>query len=160
MKTSDLPKDIIIDNPPKDSLLHELEGSEKKIISKKSIVWSLVIIFFGIFSGFVLSNLTRPSTSGGTGTQIGGTAKSKTIVGSTDAKVFRDSAEGDLEVGGINGEGTHKLTRPGGESQTVYLTSSVLDLNQFLGKKVRVWGETFAAQQAGWFMDVGKVEVL
>ena len=160
MKISELPKDIIIDNPPEDPLVHELEGSEKKIISKNSIVWGLVIIFFGIFSGFVLSNLTRPSISGGTGTSLGGITQSKTIVGSTDTKVFRDSAEGDLETGGINGEGTHKLLRPGGDSQTVYLTSSVMDLNQFVGKKVRVWGETFAAQQAGWLMDVGKIEVL
>lgn len=159
MKITDLPKDIAIDSPSQEPLIHELEGSEKTI-SKKSIVWGLVIIVFGIFSGFVLSNLTTLSSSGGDGIQIGGTTQSKTVMGSSDSKVFRDSTEGDLEAGGINGEGTHKLIRPGGESQTVYLTSSVLDLNQFEGKKVRVWGETFAAQQAGWFMDVGKIEVL
>ena len=68
--------------------------------------------------------------------------------------------EGNLESGGINGEGTHKLIRPGGDSQTVYLTSSVLDLNQFVGKKVKVWGQTFSAKKAGWLMDVGRVEVL
>jgi len=65
-----------------------------------------------------------------------------------------------LEQGGIEGEGSHKLTREGGESQTLYLTSTVVDLEQFVGRKVQVWGETFAAQKAGWLMDVGRVKVL
>lgn len=81
-------------------------------------------------------------------------------VGIEDEKTFRDQAEGVLEEGGINGEGTHHLVREGGPSQNVYLTSSVVDLDQFVGKKVQVWGETFAAQKAGWLMDVGRVRVV
>jgi len=50
--------------------------------------------------------------------------------------------------------------RPGGESQTAYLTSSVLDLDEYVGKKVKVFGETFGSSQVGWLMDVGKVEVV
>jgi hypothetical protein len=42
----------------------------------------------------------------------------------------------------------------------VYLTSSTVDLSPFVGKKVRVWGQTFTGQKAGWLMDVGLVEVL
>jgi hypothetical protein len=39
------------------------------------------------------------------------------------------------------------------------MTSSVVDLSLVLDKKVKVWGETQAAQKAGWLMDVGRVEV-
>lgn len=159
MKTTSSSLNFTIDNLPQESLIHSLEDS-KKIVSKKSLIWAVSIIVLGTISGYLLSNATRSSNANGLLPQSGGTTQSKMTVGSSDAKVFRDSAEGELETGGINGEGTHKLIRPGGVSQTVYLTSSMLDLNQFVGKKVRVWGETFSAQKAGWLMDVGKVEVL
>jgi hypothetical protein len=42
----------------------------------------------------------------------------------------------------------------------VYLTSSLVDLSQFVKRKIKVWGETQKAKVAGWLMDVGKVEVL
>lgn len=75
-------------------------------------------------------------------------------------QTFRDSAEGVVEKNDIDkyAQGTHKLIRPGGESQTAFLTSSVLDLDQFVGKKVKVQGETYGSSQVGWLMDVGKVE--
>ncbi|MDO8269715.1 MAG: hypothetical protein Q7T54_03530, partial [Candidatus Levybacteria bacterium] len=62
--------------------------------------------------------------------------------------------------GGIDGEGEYHLERPGGDSQNVYMSSSTVDLAQFTGRKVKVWGQTNSAQKAGWLMDVGKVEVL
>lgn len=77
------------------------------------------------------------------------------------AQTFRDEAEGTVEKNEAldkYAQGTHKLLRPGGESQTAYLTSSVLDLDEFIGKKVKVFGETFGSSQVGWLMDVGKVE--
>ena len=77
-----------------------------------------------------------------------------------DEKSFTDSAEGSLTAGGIDGEGSHHLVRPGGDSQNVYLTSSIIDLDQFVGHSVKIWGETFQAQQAGWLMDVGRLQVL
>jgi len=69
-------------------------------------------------------------------------------------------ATGVLKEGGVDGEGTHHLEREGGVSQNVYLTSSVLNLQQFVERKVQIWGETFTAQKAGWLMDVGKLKVL
>lgn len=81
-------------------------------------------------------------------------------VGIEDPETFRDTAEGVLEEGGIDGEGTHHLVREGGPSQNVYLTSSIVDLDGFVGRKVQVWGETFAGQKAGWLMDVGRLKVL
>lgn len=124
--------------------------TEKKIILPKfmPILGVVLLVLAGIATGFFLSG-GKPKI-----------IKTQKMVGSTDVKTFRDVAEGVLEKGGIDGEGTHKLIRPGGESQTAYLTSSIINLDDYVGKKVRVWGETFAAQKAGWLMDVGRVEVL
>ncbi|OGF98901.1 hypothetical protein A2153_00765 [Candidatus Gottesmanbacteria bacterium RBG_16_38_7b] len=146
---------IDIQNATGQPLVRELKSSATS--DNKKLIGASLIIFLGVFTGFLLSKSLGNKGTGFRRDRIGGTDKE--VVGSTDTKTFRDSAEGELEAGGINGEGTHRLIRPGGESQTVALTSSVLDLSQFEGKKVRVWGETFAGQTAGWFMDVGKVEV-
>lgn len=136
-------------------LVHNLESAP---YAKLSLYLSgFLIIILGVVSGYSLShNKSVNRTDNGLSTG----STSKTVVGSKDSQTFRDSAQGMLEAGGINGEGTHKLQRPGGESQTVVLTSSVLDLSKFEGKKVKVWGETFAGQSSGWFMDVGKVELV
>ena len=80
--------------------------------------------------------------------------------GIADKKTFKDSSEGILKEGGIDGEGNFHLERPGGESQNVYITSTTVDLSKYVGKKVRVWGATFQGEKAGWLMDVGLVEVL
>lgn len=141
-----------------EELVHPLV-EEKKIVLPRFIpvLGAVLLILAGIGTGFFLSQKqTSFSLPGGKPKII----KTEKMVGSTDVATFRDQAEGVLEMGGINGEGTHKLIRPGGESQTVHLTSSVVNLDDYLGKKVRVWGETFAAQKAGWLMDVGRVEVL
>jgi hypothetical protein len=90
----------------------------------------------------------------------GDQVKDGQVFGVQDEKTFKDSAEGYLEDGGIGGEGSHKLLRIGGVSQTVVLTSSVTDLAKFTGMNVKVWGETFKAQKAGWLMDVGRVQVV
>ena len=82
------------------------------------------------------------------------------VYGSTDTSTFKDLAEGVLLKGGVNGEGSHHIVREGGESQTVYLTSSIVDLDLFVNHKVQVWGETMKAQRAGWLMEVGKVKPL
>ncbi|MCL2110250.1 hypothetical protein FWH30_01570 [Microgenomates group bacterium] len=79
--------------------------------------------------------------------------------GSTNAEDFKDHTTGYLEEGGIDGEGTHRLLRPGGQTQTVYLISSVTDLDRFVGMEVEIWGETLGGQKAGWLMDVGRIKV-
>jgi hypothetical protein len=142
----------------------EKQAGEEKIVqplpSKKLAIpnfvpmaIALLLVLAGIFSGYRLSQ----------GKLAGkvGIIKTEKTAGSTDTKTFKDQAEGVLEKAGDNGEGTHKLIRdPKRPDQTVYLTSSVVNLEDFVGKKVRVWGETFAAQRAGWLMDVGRVELL
>lgn len=86
--------------------------------------------------------------------------RTATEVGVQDTKTFRDSAQGVIEAGGLSGDGTHKLVRDGGPTQTAYLLSSIVDLDEFVGKKVEVWGETIKGQKAGWLMDVGRVKLL
>jgi len=81
------------------------------------------------------------------------------IYGNGSTSVFKDTAEGILQNGGDQGDGEYHLVRSGGPSQYVYLTSSTLDLSQFIGSKIEVWGQTQTAQHAGWLMDVGRVEV-
>lgn len=81
------------------------------------------------------------------------------IFGSADEKIFKDPATGVIDKGGFNGEGTHKLVRAGGVSQTVYLTSSTIDLDALVGHQVTIWGETFKGQKVGWLMDVGRAKV-
>jgi hypothetical protein len=75
-------------------------------------------------------------------------------------KTFTDTATGVLVKGGVNGEGTHTLQRDGGKSQYAALTSSTVDLDLFVGKKVEIKGETNASTKAGWFLDVGIIKIL
>jgi hypothetical protein len=81
-------------------------------------------------------------------------------IGIKDDRVFKDNAVGKVMINEKEGEGSHLLLRPGGASQTANLTSSVVDLNNFVGKCVQVWGETQSAQKAAWLMDVGRVKIL
>lgn len=124
------------------------------------VVLTVLIVLSGVTTGYFLSGRVWPGVSEKTTDTGGSGIKKGTIFGSDDTKTFRDITEGTLERGGIDGEGSHHLVRPGGESQNVYLTSSIIDLDQFIGRKIKVWGETNKAQKAGWLMDVGRVEVL
>ena len=125
---------------------------------KVTIAVYITLVLLGVGTGFLLSRSTV--TTNKETTQESKMVKTDKVEGVSDTKNFKDSAEGTLEKGGINGEGTHKLVREGGPSQTAYLVSSVVDLDSYVGKKVKVWGETFAAQKAAWLMDVGKIEIL
>lgn len=118
----------------------------------------VVVIALGITTGYFLSKssvVTGVASSSKTAV-----AESGNAVGSTDTKTFKDTASGVIEMGGLNGEGTHKLIRDGGPSQTAYLISSVVDLDEYVGKKVTVWGQTMGAKKVSWLMDVGKLEAI
>lgn len=114
----------------------------------------VVLVLLGIGTGYLLSHLniagveSKPSV-----------VKTDKVAGSTDTTTFKDSAMGVIQKDGTDGEGTHQLIRDGGPSQTVTLMSSVIDLDQYAGKKVKVYGQTMAAQKAAWLMDVGRVEL-
>lgn len=131
------------------------------IFTQKLFIFLIVAIVLGGITGYAIS--AKKGGSNGNTLTSGSVDPSKvskgTVVGSNDTKTFKDIANGVLKNGGINGEGQFHLVRPGGDSQNVYLTSSSIDLSKFIGKKIKVWGETQAAQYAGWLMDVGRVEV-
>ena len=151
-------KKIDLDQPST-SEVADLPTTKKKSLTPLFIVLAIVL---GVSSGAVFKNLKGRSGSNMAGVNAptaGISIKPGDVFGAKDENGFADEASGILEAGGINGEGTHKLIRSGGVSQTAYLTSSVLDLDQFVGFKITVWGETFSAQKAGWLMDVGRVKV-
>lgn len=118
------------------------------------VVGSLVL---GVVSGFILS-----SRNGGKGGLVSsGLLNTPAKNPQTDNRTFRDFAEGTIKAkslpkSGEYTEGTHVLERKG--EVPVALTSSVVDLSQYEGKKVKVFGETQKALKEGWLMDVGKVE--
>lgn len=125
------------------------------------VVGILIVVLAGIGTGWLLSGqVSSQKTAGPTGDVAPGAKESKTEAGISDEATFRDSAEGKLVEGGIEGEGTHHLERGLGPEKDVYLTSTVIDLESFLDKKVQVWGETVSAKHAGWLMDVGKIKVI
>jgi hypothetical protein len=139
-----------------------LKPIPKNRLSKTSLFLTLgafLIVLAGVGTGWFLSGKTMTSESSQpqVSSQV---TNSPSEAGIADESTFRDTAEGTLQSGGINGEGTHHLDRGLGEAKYVYLTSTVIDLDQFIGKKVQVWGETIRAKTAGWLMDVGKIKVV
>ncbi len=139
-------------------VVQPVEQPEGKIMKKNSkVIYAVyaLIILLGVGTGYLLS--TKTSLSGKGITPKTNIIKTDKVAGSTDV-IFSDSAEGVIEKGGLNGEGSHKLVREGGPSQTAYLISSVVDLDEYVGQKVKVWGQTMAAKSVSWLMDVGKIE--
>lgn len=131
------------------------KGKMSKILP---VVFAVVIVVGGVFSGLILASRNKTPTQTASLQEENLTPE----VRESFAQTFKDEAEGVIEKNedfDQYSQGTHKLIRPGGEDQTAYLTSSVLDLDQYVGKKVKVFGETFGSSQVGWLMDVGKVEV-
>lgn len=138
-------------------------NSQGSFFTAKIIALLGIVVLCGVASGYgisrwyTVSRLLPMTTS-----QNSGSASSINVgstFGSNDVATFKDTAEGTVQQGGIDGEGQYHLVRPGGDSQNVYMTSSVVDLSKFIGHKVKVWGQTQAAKKAGWLMDVGRVEV-
>jgi hypothetical protein len=152
-----------MDNKAASPVMHSFSDSPASSAGiGKKVVILLVIVLLGVGTGYLLSkNKTASSLlpAGGGNTSGSSVTVGKTY-GSNDESLFKDSTEGTLKEGGIDGEGQYHLVRPGGDSQNVYLTSSTVDLSLFLNHKVKVWGQTQAAQKAGWLMDVGRVQVL
>ena len=140
------------------TLIHDLSGNKDQGFSYFTFIIILIVVaVLGVGIGFGISKV---KSTGGKTTTTTSTDKAKSAVGIADKKNFKDQAEGTLREGGVDGEGNFHLERPGGASQNVYLTSTTVDLTPYIGKKVRVLGETFQAEKAGWLMDVGLVEIL
>ena len=78
-----------------------------------------LLVLLGIGTGYLLSQKIPLAGMGKPGY-----VKTDKVIGATDTKTFRDSAEGTIEKDGVDGEGTHRLVREGGPSQTAFLVSS------------------------------------
>lgn len=129
-------------------------GSNLNKILLLAVILSVIL---GVASGYTLSN---KSSSGSAAPASSDNKPAKSAA--ADTKTFRDFAEGVIKPiptpknSGDYVEGTHILEREG--AYPVTLTSSVVDLSKYEGKKVKVYGETQKALKSGWLMDVGKVE--
>lgn len=140
-------------------VVHEF-GGKKQTLSTSMLLIFLVVVSLGIFTGYFIAGSSSKTNSSDTSTMSASDIKKGDTFGSNDTKTFKDSTEGLLKKGGIGDEGAYHLERPGGDSQNVYLTSSSVDLSKFVGRKIKVWGQTNAAEKAGWLMDVGKLQLL
>lgn len=148
---------------------------------KPSVVFSLpiviIIVVLAITSGFWMSRLFPGKLASNSNNNSNQNGSSESTALSTDNistpdqlkvnklygdthKTFSDTATGVVEKGSINGEGTHILNREGGISQRASLTSSTVDLDLFVGKKVEVKGQTNASNKTAWLLDVGSIKIL
>ena len=121
----------------------------------------IIVLAAGVFSGLIVSSRAKNKATGPKA------AFEEEELNQEQKQAFqvvtRDQAEGVLEKNDKfeeTAQGQWKLIRPGGESQTAYLTSSFLDLDEYVGKKVKVFGETLGSDKVGWLMDVAKVEII
>ena len=121
-------------------------------------VGALLVIVVGVGSAWLIS--TKLMSKSAATAKVPGSVVTSTSAGMLDPSIKYDMATGMMVDGGISGEGTQHLDRDGIPAHFVYMTSSVVDLSSFVGKKVQVWGQTEASKKAGWLMDVSKVQVV
>lgn len=166
-----------------DAILNDMENDAKKELSESQVtpqephilksfgkgnrlnnfvmvLSSILVVVLGVLSGWFLSGKVTSQKTVSTNEKSEGKIDSKNEAGMEDESIFPDTAEGKLVEGGTDLEGTHHLERSGGVSQNVYLTSTVIDLQGFVGKKVKVWGQTISGQKSGWLMEVGKIKIV
>ncbi|MBP9813670.1 hypothetical protein KBC80_00620 [Candidatus Woesebacteria bacterium] len=151
-----------VNMPHSDKVLRPLNAMDRMPIEpdmKKSrfiimFVYTLLLLL-GVSTGYLLVSKTSLGNAATAGTSI----NTPKVVGVKDA-IFKDCATGVIEKEGMDGEGTHKLIREGGPSQTAYLLSSVVDMDQYVNLKVKVCGQTVAAKNVSWLMDIGRLELL
>lgn len=117
----------------------------------------IIALVLGTLTGYVVAN-KKITSSNSLIPKVEEAPKSA----QQDTKLCRDFADGTIEARkapakeGEYAEGSHMLVKEG--SIPVALTSSVVDLSQYEGKKVRVTGETQKAIKEAWLMDVCKVD--
>ena len=140
-------------------VVHEF-GEKKQTLPTSMLLAFLIVVSLGIFTGYFLAGNSSKTNSTDTSILSAADIKKGDTFGSNDTKTFKDSTEGLLKKGGIADEGAFHLERPGGDSQNVYLTSSSVDLSKFVGRKIKVWGQTNTGKKAGWLMDVGRLQLL
>lgn len=142
-----------------EQVLKKFPQNDTKKIALHVLI-ALVVVLAGVATGWLFSGRSFRGIGGKSSGAVPEVKTSPMEAGVADEATFRDSAEGILREGGVDGEGTHHLERGFGPEKDVYLISTVIDLQTFVGKRVKVWGETISAQKAGWLMDVGRIKVI
>lgn len=124
----------------------------------------VAVVVLGVVVGYGLATASAKNPTTG-GLLPNGQSGTLLTPAQQDNKTFKDFAEGVIQpkpspkAGTADySEGAYVLIRQ--NAVPVALTSSVVDLSQYNGKKVKVYGETQKAVKEGWLMDVGKVDVL
>lgn len=141
-----------------DSGAHTKIGNPK---AKNSIIYGvmgIVVVLAGVGTGYLLSggiNANEIAQDETLKTDLKGEAQEAGEVKSEDVQ----EVVGTLVEGGVEGEGTHTLDRGLGPQKNVTLFSTSLNLDNFVGKKVTVWGETVSSENSSWLMDVNKIKV-
>ncbi|MCL5785010.1 MAG: hypothetical protein M1142_06700 [Patescibacteria group bacterium] len=142
------------------SIQPPIKNLSSRSLNKIFISILVISIILGTSAGYMLAKTGKKVNADTTTSPSATTEAPKTA--QQDAKTFRDFAEGTIQKKPTSSnpddysEGTHLLIRDG--AVPVALTSSVVDLSQYEGKKVKVFGETQKAVKEGWLMDVGRVE--
>lgn len=150
----------------KPGILHTMDETQKTTPFPIGAVAGVIVgaVLLGVLSGFIATKFNSNSNAAPSSKEVGkagDVAAGGQSAGIKDTKTFKDTAEGVLKEGGIEGEGSYHIERKKGQAdQNAYLTSTAVDLSAFVGKKVRVWGQTFSAEKAGWLMDVGYIEII
>lgn len=132
-------------------------GNSSKL-SKFLVIVLAVALITGVGTGYVLAQGGSNSSQ----SNLIDIVDTKPDTAAQDNRTFRDFAEGKIAPKEAPknpdeySEGTHLLIRE--NQQPVAITSSVVDLSQYEGKNVKVFGETQKALKEGWLMDVGRVE--
>lgn len=147
-------------NPVQNNVVRKFETVKSSNNNLVLGLISIVVVLAGIGVGYLLSGAGKNGSSSGGLNSGNSIVTSKNEAGIADESKFSTTTDGVLEEGGIGGEGTYHLVRGSGPSQYAYLTSSVVDLSVFEGKKVQVWGDTISGKKAGWLIDVGKIKVV
>jgi hypothetical protein len=133
------------------------ENSNYKLYS----IIMVAAVVLGVVTGYALasSSSKNPTTGGLLSSNQGSQVQT---AAQKDSSTFKDFAEGVIQPkpspksGADYSEGAFILVRQ--NAVPVALTSSVVDLSKYTGKKVKVYGETQKAIKEGWLMDVGRVD--
>lgn len=145
----------------KPAVMKSFPGKKKEFKAKfLMFMATLLVVLAGVATGWTISGAKIESSNLQQNSQVEVSDGGKTVEGILDESVKYTEAEGLLVEGGIKGEGTHHLERGIGPSQYAYLTSTSINIDPYIGKKVKVWGETISGKEAPWLMDVVKIQIL
>ncbi len=126
------------------------------------VVLSILVVGVGVLTGWLLSGSRL--TPAGEERKLQVTSESASTNSLEEGQVVDSQKYGEVEgvlvKGGIKGEGTHHIERDNNPARYVYLSSTVIDLDKYTGKKVKIWGETISSVNAPWLMDVVKIKTI